>query len=84
MMIARASCALLCLLVVLAYAREGVAQESPGTSGEGAPFLLLPVGAKAVALGRAMTAVEGAEGAFWNPAGLAGAGRSQIVLFRGE
>lgn len=58
--------------------------ESPGTSGEGAPFLLLPVGARAVSLGRAMTAVEGAEGAFWNPAGLTGAGRSQLVIFRGD
>jgi hypothetical protein len=46
--------------------------------------LLLPVGAKAVSLGRAMTSVAGAEGAFWNPAGLAGAGRSQVVLFRGD
>jgi hypothetical protein len=31
-----------------------------------------------------MTSVAGAEGAFWNPAGLAGAGRSQVVLFRGD
>jgi hypothetical protein len=31
-----------------------------------------------------MSAVEGAEGAFWNPAGLAGVGRSQLVLFRGD
>ena len=60
------------------------AQDAPGTSGEGAPFLLLPVGAKAVSLGRAMTSVEGAEGSFWNPAGLAGIGRSQVVLFRGD
>ncbi|MEQ1856009.1 MAG: hypothetical protein ABL963_06050 [Longimicrobiales bacterium] len=55
-----------------------------GSSGEGALFLLLPVGAQAVALGRAMTAVEGAEGAFWNPAGLAGVERSALVVFRGD
>jgi hypothetical protein len=61
-------------------AQEG----SAGTAGEGAPFLLLPVGAKAVSLGRAMTAVRGAEGAFWNPAGLTGLDRSQVVLFRGD
>jgi hypothetical protein len=31
-----------------------------------------------------MTAFEGNEGAFWNPAGLAGLGRNQFVLFRGD
>lgn len=51
---------------------------------EGAIFLLLPVGAQAVALGRAMTWVGGAEGAFWNPAGLAAVDRSQAVIFRGD
>lgn len=51
---------------------------------EGALFLLLPVGARGVSLGRAMTWVEGAEGAFWNPAGLAAVSRSQGVLFRGD
>lgn len=54
-----------------------------GSSGEGALFLLLPVGAQAVSLGRAMTAIEGSEGAFWNPAGLAGLERSALVVFRG-
>jgi len=76
-----AALALASLLTTLpATAQDG----APGTSGEGAPFLLLPVGARSVSLGRAMTAAEGAEGAFWNPAGLAGAGRSQLVLFRGD
>ena len=51
---------------------------------EGALFLLLPVGAQGVSLGRAMTWVGGAEGAFWNPAGLAEVDRSQGVLFRGD
>jgi hypothetical protein len=31
-----------------------------------------------------MTAVEGSEGAFWNPAGLASMDRSLFVVFRGE
>ncbi len=57
---------------------------SQGSSSEGAVFLLLPIGAQAVSLGRAMTTVEGVEGAFWNPAGLAGVGRSQFVLFRSD
>jgi len=51
---------------------------------EGALFLLLPVGAQGVSLGRAMTWVEGPEGAFWNPAGLASVDRSQGVIFRGD
>ncbi|HUF76240.1 MAG TPA: PorV/PorQ family protein [Longimicrobiales bacterium] len=83
-MIARASLTLLCLLALVCAGWPVAAQDSPGTSGEGAPFLLLPVGARAVSLGRAMTSVEGAEGAFWNPAGLAGIGRSQVVIFRGD
>ena len=51
---------------------------------EGAIFLLLPVGAQAVSLGRAMTWVEGAESSFWNPAGLVGVTESQVALFRGD
>jgi len=59
----------------------GLAQTS---SDEGAPFLLLPVGADAVALGRAVTAMPGQESAFWNPAGLASLGRSRLVLLRAD
>ncbi len=54
------------------------------SSTEGALFLLLPVGAEAVSVGRAMTALDGPESAFWNPAGLTGVDRSQVVLFRGD
>ena len=35
-------------------------------------------------MGRAMTAMEGPESAFWNPAGLAGVDESRIVLIRGD
>jgi hypothetical protein len=55
-----------------------------GSSDEGAPFLLLPVGADAVALGRAVTAMPGPESAFWNPAGLASLRRSKLVALRGD
>jgi hypothetical protein len=72
--------ALLALPALLAFA-PGVAAQDEST--EGALFLLLPVGAQGVSLGRAMTWVEGAEGAFWNPAGLAGVG-SQAVIFRSD
>ncbi len=60
------------------------AQEDGGPRDEGALFLLLPVGAQGVALGRAMTGLTTSEGAFWNPAGLARVGSSRFVLFRGE
>ncbi len=72
-------------LWALASAAPAAGQgDPPGSSGEGALFLLLPVGAQAVSLGRAMTTVQGSEGAFWNPAGLAALARSQFVVFRGE
>ena len=58
------------------------AQDAP--SNEGALFLLLPVGAQAVSLGRAMTAMAGPESAFWNPAGLADLAESRVVVFRGD
>ncbi|MDH3424359.1 MAG: hypothetical protein OEN00_15305, partial [Gemmatimonadota bacterium] len=70
------------LLFVCATATSVRAQS--GSAGEGALFLLLPVGAQAVSLGRAMTTVAGPESAFWNPAGLDGVTRSRFVLFRGD
>ncbi len=65
-------------------ARVSRSSEDNASSTEGALFLLLPVGARAVALGRAMTAVEGSESAFWNPAGLATLGKSRFLLVRGD
>lgn len=75
----------LLLLLAVALAVPVSAQESDDPSStEGALFLLLPVGAKGVSLGRAMTAMEGPESGFWNPAGLAGVQENQAVLFRGD
>lgn len=71
---------LLLLLCTLGVFAPGVAAQRA----EGALFLLLPVGAQGVSLGRAMTWVEGPEGAFWNPAGLAAVDRSQAVIIRGD
>ncbi len=71
---------LLLLLCTLGVVAPGVAAQRA----EGALFLLLPVGAQGVSLGRAMTWVEGPEGAFWNPAGLAAVERSQAVIIRGD
>ncbi len=75
---------LLLLLASLWSPSASWAQQQEGAGGEGALFLLLPVGAEAVSLGRAMTAMQGSESAFWNPAGLVGVPRSQVVLFRGD
>ena len=73
---------LLLVLCALAFAVAPLrAQEDQP---EGGIFLLLPVGAKAVALGRAMTAQPGGESVFWNPAGLGEVARSQVLLFRGD
>jgi hypothetical protein len=48
---------------------------------EGGAFLLLPVGAKATALGQAATADGGSsEAVFWNPAGLATLARAEFAL----
>jgi hypothetical protein len=74
----------LLLGALMASAPAGAQTDPAGSAGEGALFLLLPVGAQAVSLGRAMTTVEGSEAAFWNPAGLAPLGRSLFVVFRGE
>ena len=53
-------------------------------AGEGALFLLLPVGAHGVGLGRAMTALASEEAAFWNPAGLAEQKQRRAMIYRGS
>ena len=53
------------------------------TSYEGAATILLPMGARAVAMGRAVTAFRGSESAFWNPAGLARIPEGRLVVLRG-
>lgn len=78
------ACAVAFALALLSVATPLRAQNDQSPSAEGALFLLLPVGAQGVSLGRAMTWVEGSEGAFWNPAGLAGVRGSEAVIFRGD
>ena len=73
---------LLPALCVLALAAGPV--EAQGDAPEGGIFLLLPVGAKAIALGRAMTAQGGAESVFWNPAGLGELSEARLLLYRGD
>jgi hypothetical protein len=77
-------CLSLALCLSLTSALTLGAQQSDGGASEGGIFLLLPVGAKAVALGRAMTALPGAESVFWNPAGLGDLSGSRVLLYRGD
>lgn len=72
---------LLALVLPAAVAAQG---DSDPPSNEGALFLLLPVGAQGVSLGRAMTAISSTESAFWNPAGLASLEKSRFLVMRGD
>ncbi len=74
--------ALIGLTVWATSAAPSRAQAGPAS--EGALFLLLPTGAKAVAMGRAMTALSGPEGVWWNPAGLAEQTAGRFQVHRGE
>jgi hypothetical protein len=61
-----------------AHAQEGVATE-------GALFLLLPIGARAVGMGQAVVAESGgSEAVWWNPAGLARADRFEGAIHHSQ
>ena len=75
------------LSLLLSLPPEGASGQETGEvagAGEGALFLLLPVGAQGVGLGRAMTALPSEEGAFWNPAGLAEQTERRAMVYRGD
>jgi hypothetical protein len=76
---------LLLLLAGMAFGlpRAAAAQDE-GPSTEGALFLLLPVSAKGVGLSRAMTALQGPESVWWNPAGLWDIEGGRIQVYRGD
>ena len=67
----------------IASGQEG-SEPDEVTEAEGAPFLLLPVGAQGIGSGRAMTAMASEEAAFWNPAGLAAQQERRLSIYRGE
>ena len=73
-----------CALVLGALAVTAGPLRAQDAPPEGGIFLLLPVGAKAVSLGRAMTAQAGGESVFWNPAGLGELSQAQLLLYRGD
>ncbi|MGQ0714122.1 MAG: PorV/PorQ family protein [Gemmatimonadaceae bacterium] len=76
------------LYLALALASLGVvpARAQPaGLTTEGAPFLLLPVGARAVGMGQALVADQpGTEAIWWNPAGVARSERREIAVHHYE
>jgi hypothetical protein len=48
---------------------------------EGAPFLLIPVGARALGMGQAVVAAQqGSEAVWWNPAGLARSEKREVAI----
>src|SRR5688500_16375073 len=52
---------------------------------EGALFLLLRVGARAVGIGQATAAaIEGSEAVWWNPAGLARQAKRELAIHHSE
>jgi len=79
----RAACAAAALLVA---GRSPPARAQSVSAGvEGGAFLLVPVGARAVALGQAATADGGtSESIFWNPAGLASVPRGEFAIYHYE
>lgn len=79
------SVAWLTALVALLGAPAGALHAQSGTSSsQEALFLVLPVGAQGVGMARAMSALQGPESVWWNPAGLGGIDESRIQVTRGE
>jgi len=54
------------------------------SSTEGGLTLLLPIGARGIGMGRAVTASSGPESVFWNPAGLARLEEGSFFVYRGN
>lgn len=72
---------ILCLVLLFLTSVTGIAQEKRvGTNA--APELLIPVGARYIAMGGASAAtVQGVEAIFWNPAGLARSDYNADAIF---
>jgi hypothetical protein len=69
--------------LALLTATESRAQN--GLAKEGAAFLLIPVGARALGMGQAVVADQpGTESVWWNPAGLARAERREVAVHHYE
>ena len=58
-----------------------IAALAAGAAKEGAAFLLIPVGARALGMGQAVVADQpGSEAVWWNPAGLARADKREVAV----
>jgi hypothetical protein len=69
------------VLALAALVPRAVAAQEDAPQPSGAAFLLVPVGARATALGQAAIADGGSsEAVFWNPAGLALLARSEFAI----
>lgn len=72
-------------IVMVSLAGSAAGAQPPGLTTEGAPFLLLPVGARAVGMGQAVVADQpGTEAIWWNPAGVARAERREVAVHHYE
>lgn len=75
----------LLLAGALAAARATPAAAQNDADTDGALFLLLPVGARAVGMGQAVAAEQGgSESVWWNPSGLARAARREAAIHHSE
>jgi hypothetical protein len=73
------------LLVVATMASAIVAPSARAQSAsEAALFLLLPVGARSVGMGNAMSTAQTTEAIWWNPAGMAALRRGQMSLHHSQ
>src|SRR5688500_14117789 len=71
--------------VALAAALSLLAARPAAGQGDGAVFLLLPVGARAVATGGAVAAAgEGSEGVWWNPATIARETQREVAIHHAQ
>lgn len=72
-------------IVMVSLAGSAAGAQPPGLTTEGVPFLLLPVGARAVGMGQAVVADQpGTEAIWWNPAGVARAERREVAVHHYE
>jgi hypothetical protein len=79
---ARIRAALAAAVLLAAGRARPVSAQGRSAGVEGGAFLLLPVGARAVALGQAATADGGtSEAVFWNPAGLATLAKGEFAIY---
>jgi hypothetical protein len=73
------------LLAALGVAGPRAASAQRGVADDGALFLLLPVGARSVGIGQAVTAAEpGTEGVWWNPASIARATKPVAAIHHSQ